>query len=250
MINVAEILKDCPKGMELDCVLFNNPVTLDEVVDIDKLPYPITVTTVDGGIETFTKYGQPLNLDDAKCVIFPKGKNTWREFIPPCKFKDGDIISDCCSDSICIFKGEGNIEGTVDFYCGIYNDELYIKDVKDRDEHFGEIDWYKFADEEEKQKLFNAIKSNGYRWDAETKTLEKLVPNKFDITTLKPFDKVLARCSTFEKWRIQLFEKYDKTCKFPFICMGYNKYKQCIPYEGNEHLLDKADDCIEYYKNW
>jgi hypothetical protein len=40
MINVAEILKDCPKGMELDCALFNNPVTLDEVVDIDKLPYP------------------------------------------------------------------------------------------------------------------------------------------------------------------------------------------------------------------
>lgn len=70
---------------------------------------------------------------------------------------------------------------------------------------------------------------------------------KFDVTTLKPFDKVLARCSTLEKWRIQLFEKYDKTYQHPFICIGCNKYKQCIPYEGNEHLLDTADDCEEYF---
>ena len=29
----------------------------------------------------------------AKCVIFPKGKTTWKGFVPPCQFKDGDIIS-------------------------------------------------------------------------------------------------------------------------------------------------------------
>lgn len=29
-INVAELLKDCPKGMELDCAMFDN-VTLVEV---------------------------------------------------------------------------------------------------------------------------------------------------------------------------------------------------------------------------
>lgn len=73
---------------------------------------------------------------------------------------------------------------------------------------------------------------------------------KFDFNTLKPFDKVLARCSTLDKWRIQLFEKYDKTSIYPFICMGYNKYKECIPYEGNEHLLDTTDDCDEYYKTY
>ena len=75
----------------------------------------------------------------------------------------------------------------------------------------------------------------------------ELVPDKFDVTTLKPYDKVLARCSSLEKWRIQFFEKFDKTCKFPFICMGYNKYTQCIPYEGNEHLLGTADSCSDYY---
>lgn len=32
----------------------------------------------------------------------------------------------------------------------------------------------RFATEEEKQKLFDAIKVNGYKWNAETKTLEKI----------------------------------------------------------------------------
>ena len=27
-------------------------------------------------------------------------------------------------------------------------------------------------------------------------------------------------------------------------------WAQCIPYEGNEHLLGKTDDCDEYYKTW
>lgn len=32
--------------------------------------------------------------------------------------------------------------------------------------------------------------------------------------------------------------------------MGYNKYKQCVPYEGNEHLLDTNNNCDEYFKTW
>jgi hypothetical protein len=26
--------------------------------------------------------------------------------------------------------------------------------------------------------------------------------------------------------------------------------KQCVPYEGNEHLLNTTNDCDEFYKNW
>ena len=39
----------------------------------------------------------------------------------------------------------------------------------------------RFATEEEKQKLFKAIKDNGYEWNAETKTLKKLVKPKFKV---------------------------------------------------------------------
>jgi hypothetical protein len=28
------------------------------------------------------------------------------------------------------------------------------------------------------------------------------------------------------------------------------EYKQCIPYEGNEHLLGTTNDCDNFYKTW
>ena len=39
----------------------------------------------------------------------------------------------------------------------------------------------RLATEEEKQKLYDAIKANGYKWNAGTKTLEKLVEPKFKV---------------------------------------------------------------------
>lgn len=54
---------------------------------------------------------------------------------------------------------------------------------------------------------------------------------------LKPFDKVLVRDWDTEHWKIELFEKYDETEKdYPYVCLNF-RYRQCIPFEGNEHLL-------------
>ena len=39
----------------------------------------------------------------------------------------------------------------------------------------------RLSTEEEKELLFKAIKDNGYKWNAETKTLEKLVEPKFKV---------------------------------------------------------------------
>lgn len=59
---------------------------------------------------------------------------------------------------------------------------------------------------------------------------------------LKPFDKVLVRDFNAEKWKIELFEKYDKTdVNYPYICLTY-RYRQCIPYDGNEHLLGTTNN--------
>ena len=302
-INLVELLKDCPKGMELNCALYDN-CTFDGIEDVGYID--ILVNTPSGRIR-LSKEGCYIRHDEnAKCVIFPKGKTTWEGFEPPCQFKNGDVIIK--KDYIAIISHiESN--GRIWYHCWYNTKYKYCKIKTD----FGigcinDNDKIRFATEEEKEKLFNVIKDNGCKWNPETKTLEKLivpnfkigdkvkhkcdknntvititglkhdyyyiqycnnneytsekisfkeqdkyeliVPKKFDITTFKPFDKVLARCSTLEKWRIQFFEKYDKTCKYPFICMGYNKYKQCIPYEGNEHLLDTADNCDEFYTIW
>lgn len=79
----------------------------------------------------------------------------------------------------------------------------------------------------------------------------ELVPSKFDITTLKPFDKVLVRDSDKEYWCINFFGFYNKITE-QFHCIGGTNigWDKCIPYEGNEHLLGTTDDCDEFYKTW
>ena len=75
----------------------------------------------------------------------------------------------------------------------------------------------------------------------------ELLPDKFDIATLKPFDRVLVRDNINEKWNIHFFSYIDDAKMFKTI-MG--TYIQCIPYEGNEHLLGKVEDCKNFYKIW
>ena len=87
-INIAELLKDCTEGMDLDCSIYDN-VTLVQVQEDSA--YPIKIETPDGRI-ILTKYGGVSYNKLSKCVIFPKGKTTWDGFVPPCQFKDGDRI--------------------------------------------------------------------------------------------------------------------------------------------------------------
>lgn len=244
-INIAELLKDCPQGMELDCTICNNVVTLEGV---DKEGYyPIRVMSKDGFHHILTCEGYVYEQEDAKCVIFPKGKNTWEGFVPPCKFKDGDIINK--GDYIAIVSYiEPN--GLVWYYCWY---DMHHKTFKVKNDYgIGRIndgDKTRFATEEEKQKLFQAIKDNGYKWNAETKTLEKLTEQKFDITTLKPFDKVLVRDNDEQMWTTDIFSFYNEKHVYHFMCVGHYT-NQCIPYEQNKHLLGTTDDCDEFYKTW
>ena len=161
------------------------------------------------------------------------------------EFKDGDILFVTSLNSwIIIFKENENKESIYKYVavpvCTIYT-SIYINDARLCDKK--DISEIRFATEEEKQKLFDILKENNYHWDAETKTLEK---TKFDITTLKPFDKVLMRSSNAREWDATLFSHYsnDKFYGCGMCC------DQCIPYEGNEHLLGTTNDCDDFYINW
>ena len=178
-INIAKLLEDCPKGMELDCLLWDN-VTFERVADDGIWIKHIDSKSGEHSLYVYNDGSFPIhNLGSirTKCVIFPKGKTTWEGFQRP--FKDGDIVT---------WENRGSL---VAF---IYKER---KDVAVFKHHFalytgslgtvtdGEISLVEneivFATEEEKQKLFDAIKANGYRWNPETKTLEKLVEPKFKV---------------------------------------------------------------------
>lgn len=236
-INIAELLKDCQKGMELDCAMCDN-VTF--VCIRDGNCFPIQIQTPEGNM-WLSKYGCMSLITHAKCVIFPKGKTTWEGFHRP--FDDGDIVATEHGLFIGIVRVKNNMQ--VNAYCSInYSGRFEINST------YG---FERIATEEEKQKLFDAIKANGYKWNPETKTLDKLIEQKFDITTLRPFNKVLVRDTNRQVWTADLFSHImsntNPNLRTTFVCVGHYP-DQCIPFEGNEHLLGKTDDCDEFYKTW
>ncbi len=249
-INIAELLKDCPKGMELDCTVYND-VTFLRIDEVQNRCYFKA-----GPADTFwtTCEGRINGSHFAKCVIFPKGKTTWEGFVPSCKFKDGDVVyiettGHNHNEFIIIFKEIKN-DHIHKYACFAYQ---VLSTCKNAVCHLVDVEEVRLATEEEKQKLFDAIKANGYKWNAETKTLEKLIEQKFDITTLVPFEsKVLVRDWGTYKWLPAVWGFYDDDSQnnYPYYTVGGQCYKYCIPYEGNEHLRGKKDDCDEFYKIW
>lgn len=57
----------------------------------------------------------------------------------------------------------------------------------------------------------------------------------------KPFDKVLVRDSNSERWRCDFFEQQEEKEGFNVRCFR-GVWCQCIPYEGNEHLLGTTNN--------
>lgn len=208
-IDLCEILKDCPKGMGLNCTIWDN-VEFDHI-DV-KSNYPIYIKKSSGEMEYLTESGC-LNFDlDAKCVIFPKGKTTWKGFIPPYDFKDGDIIYNQVQQRICIYyhgKDEPCFPSV--HYCR-YNEFSSTFELLDNKLPIAKQN-YCLASEEKKQKLFQAIKDNGYKWNVETKTLEKV--------------KTCSNC--------KVFENMSQNCPYSpvWTCSDLNKAKSRLKDETN-----------------
>ena len=91
------------------------------------------------------------------------------------------------------------------------------------------------APEEYKTYLFSVMTKEGYKYDKEQ---HKLVKQEF-----KPFDKVLVRNYNYENWECSLFSHYQNSNETEYIYVTMNgSYIHCIPYKGNEYLLNKIDN--------
>ena len=88
-------------------------------------------------------------------------------------------------------------------------------------------------------------------WSKFERFWDKPKIEKFDVNTLQPFDKVLARDFLSDNWMADFFERIDKSDGHYNVTCVTSRWMKCIPYnEETKHLLGTTDDCPEYYKWW
>lgn len=170
------------------------------------------------------KLGGKLNLETLEIEKQPE-------------FKDGDILLYKSAkftffSSIFILNTKGNeMSSYVRFSIGKESIDYDVPVV-----NLG-TDRFRYATEEEKQQLFDALAKEGKAWDAEKKMIVNLKPK----IELKPFDKVLVRNRNTQRWHADLFGfKSDGVNAF-YHCVS-SSWNFCIPYIGNESLLGTTDN--------
>lgn len=154
-------------------------------------------------------------------------------------FKDGDIL--CVIDNsndyhyILIYKGQDDKH--IHRYVTMFEDNsLHIR----KDAHLTKPEDYsmRYATDEEKQQLFDALAKEGKAWDAEKKEVIDLKPK----WTPKPFDRVVTRVDDDAIWTANIFSHIDQYGEYVTIgCVG--GYSYCLPYnEETAKLIGTTKD--------
>lgn len=317
-MNIAKILKYCPKGTKLYSTIYGN-VILDSVLSKDS-KFPIIIKDSTGCQHVVTEQGHYMyNIPNLECVLFPsKDMRDWSKFRLP--VKRGNIMMSSTTKRAFIASG-GTINSHPEYICGINAFDAFQIVGDHGNNTIWTSDFYIPASEEAKEELFDKMEEAGYKWNADTLKLEKIeskfkegdvvvddqgnlclvskirgdsfiviaaalytnnVLNIFTSNTVsrsiqlvntvsttdrnklysalvrkgykydkeqhllikqefKPFDKVLVRDNDTDSWKADIYLGYDGECKvYHYKCARAN-YAVCIPYEGNEYLLDTTD---------
>ena len=227
-INIAEILRDMPKGTKLYSPLFGKC----ELIGVDNSKYPIVIKAqrIDGAISKgIMKDGRYFDgYEEAECSLFPSAKmRCWDKL-----FKRGDIVYNPHSQMYAVFECWAN-----DDYTEFNTTINYYKDHTFGVEEVCDTECFVKANDEQKTLFIAAAEKHyGGKYNPETLQVEpvKVAEPKCPF---EPFQKVLVRDFCDEKWKADYFSHYNEDdCLFLYRCVG-DSYKVCIAYEGNEHLL-------------
>lgn len=165
-MNIAEILKYCPKGTKLYSPIYGD-VTLDEVFN-SMIKVIISNNHSRGffGDGSYSPYGE--------CVLFPsKDQRDWKKFRLP--VKRGDIMMSSTTKRAFIASG-GTINGHPEYICGINAFDAFQIVGDHGDSTIWTSDFCIPASEEAKEELFDEMTEAGYKWNTDTLELEKIEP--------------------------------------------------------------------------
>lgn len=156
-------------------------------------------------------------------------------------FKKGDVLT---STKGCQFIYDGLItKGVMGSICGMAtsgdiefdNNKLWT-DVYSEDKNRS----VRKAEKEEKkflaEKIIKAEDSRKINIIKQYLSEYKYLLDKMPKHDFKPFERVLVRRTNQERWKLHLFSRGLGTYE-EYECLGGVTFSQCIPYEGNEHLL-------------
>lgn len=226
-INIAEILRDCPKGTKLYSPLFGT-VTL-ECCDINSKDYPIRTTLHNGSCTSFSPHGTFLRgFESAETVLFPSSEiRDWSKF-----FKRGDVVYNPNSKMLAIFDGWAS-----DYYTEFNTTINYYKDHTFGEEEVCDTECFVKANGEQKTLFITAAEKHyGGKYNPETLQVEPVKKVFKPKYSFKPFQEVLVRNSDADIWIAAHFSRFNNKNPCCYITT-LSAYKQCIPYEGNEYLL-------------
>ena len=187
-INIAEILKDCPKGTKLYSSTYGK-VKLSQIED-DGYSFPIIVETVKRNSRSFTKEGRlQTNYSDAECVLFPSSKmRDWTKF-----FKRGDVLCHKDGNLYVVFESWANDDYT----------EFNTTDIS-----FGKVEvcntdcFVKASDEQRAVFIAKAEKHYNGKYNPDTLRVESVKPT----CPFKPFgEKIKIKLEEIK----ELIEEYE-----------------------------------------
>lgn len=233
MINIAEILKEKPKGTKLWTPIFGN-VSLYKIHGLHEESI-IEVCTACSGTWSFTKDGKIKSRDEAQAemTLFPsKALKDWSKFA----WKEGDILENT-SDSVLprylTFKGFVDDEYTTfEATKGIITSGILTTySIQDT------LSYTKIEDEERVHTVKEKI----------DELLREIKDANSPDHTFQPFDKVLVRDDERENWKPTLFgfKSKEEDDDFTYATLS-GCYAQCIPYnEETKHLLGTTESYKE-----
>lgn len=158
------------------------------------------------------------------------------------EFKDGDIIKMTWDkySAIVIFWKYSNFGKGLDSHV-FFNIKTKIIEYNIHGHTLQDM-ILRFATEEEKQYLFNALAKKGKQWDAEKKQIVDFKPK----VEFKPMDlclmKYIGRYNN-RGWELCQYAYTEHRVSSSgeqrdfYHAVGGEIYAECIPYKGNEHLL-------------
>jgi len=215
MTNIAELLKNAPKGMKLYSPLLGE-VEFAEVMDTDYVPIRVMCGTIGERFDEFGRY-KGNEYPNAECLLFPSKEcrtwEGWKAQVEP-KFKVGDVI--------------------------IWNEPKGSKPTEP----------VKIMQLIDKDQLYMVDMSNGVGYVAyDMQDYYKLVQkHHYAIANFHAGMPVLVRDSNKE-WGYVPFSHITNG-SWVFNAVG-TVWEQCIPFnKDTEHLLGTTDMPSDEYINW